>query len=274
MPVSENICQKQTKEYNMNLLKGKTVLITGATSGIGLSCARVFAKEGARLILAARRENLLAEISAQIKKEFSADVLQVKMDVKNYESVKAGIGSLNDNWENIDILINNAGMTRGLDKIQDGSISDWEETIDTNIKGVLYVLKEVLPGMVERQKGHVIFLGSTAGHDVYPGGSVYCATKFAVKALAQATRIDALDKYVKVTSVDPGMVQTNFSNVRFPEDPERAANVYKGIVPLTPDDVAETILFAATRPWHVNLNQIIMTPIAQAQSNFIIKKPV
>ncbi len=258
----------------MSEIKNKTVLITGATSGIGKSCAKVFAREGAKIVLAARREKLLSEVAEELKREYNAQVFSVVMDVKKHSSVKKAIDSLSGEWRNIDILINNAGMARGLEKVQEGTIEGWDETIDTNIKGVLYVTREVLPGMIERQNGHIIFLGSTAGHDVYPGGSVYCATKFAVKALAQATRIDVLDKYVKVTSVDPGMVETNFSNVRFPDDPERAANVYKGITPLTPDDVAETILFAASRPRHVNLNQIIMTPIAQAQSNFIIKKPV
>lgn len=256
----------------MEQIKGKIVLITGATSGIGLSCAKVFAREGARLILTARRVDLLKSIAAELKKEYGTEAAILQMDVRDYKSVKSAVASLDSSLRPVDILINNAGMARGLDKIFDGKVEDWDETIDTNIKGVLYVLREILPGMIEREKGHVIYIGSTAGHDVYPGGSVYCATKFAVKALAQSTRVDVLDKFVKVTSVDPGMVETNFSKVRFPEDPARAENVYKGLMPLTPDDVAETVLFAASRPWHVNINQIIMTPIAQASSNFINKK--
>ncbi|NUN10454.1 MAG: SDR family NAD(P)-dependent oxidoreductase [Ignavibacteriaceae bacterium] len=256
----------------MEQIKGKIVLITGATSGIGLSCAKVFAREGARLILTARRIDILKSIAVELKKEFGTEAVTLQMDVRDYNSVKSAVASLDSSLKPVDILINNAGMTRGLDKIHEGKVEDWEETIDTNIKGVLFVLREILPGMAERQKGHVIYIGSTAGHDVYPGGSVYCATKFAVKALAQSTRVDVLDKFVKVTSVDPGMVETNFSKVRFPEDPARAENVYKGLMPLTPDDVAETVLFAASRPWHVNINQIIMTPIAQASSNFINKK--
>lgn len=256
----------------MKELEGKNVFITGATSGIGLSCAKAFASAGCNLVLTARRIELLEEIASGLRIEYGVEVTASKMDVRDYNSVKSSIESLNGKKKEIDILVNNAGMARGLDKIYEGKIEDWEETIDTNIKGVLYVTREIIPGMVERQKGHIIYIGSTAGHDVYPGGGVYCATKFAVKALAKATRIDALDKFIKVTSVDPGMVETNFSKVRFPEDPQRAENVYKGLTPLTPDDVAEVVLFAASRPWHVNLNQIIMTPIAQASSNFINKK--
>lgn len=254
------------------LLKDKTVLITGASSGIGKSTAELFAKNGANLILTGRRKERLEELKQKLSSEYSVSILSLVFDIRNYDEVKKNISSLNSVWKNIDILINNAGMGRGLDKFQDGNVENWEEMIDTNLKGLLYITKEILPVMVERKSGHIINIGSTAGHDVYPAGNIYCATKFAVNAISQSLRIDLLDKRIKVSSVDPGMVETEFSNVRFFGDTERAKSVYKGLTPLTPEDVAEAILFCATRPYHVNINEIILTPIAQAQSNFIIRE--
>lgn len=254
------------------LLKDKTVLITGASSGIGKSTAELFAKNGANLILTGRRKERLEELKQKLSSEYSVSILSLVFDIRNYDEVKKNISSLNSVWKNIDILINNAGMGRGLDKFQDGNVENWEEMIDTNLKGLLYITKEILPVMVVRKSGHIINIGSTAGHDVYPAGNIYCATKFAVNAISQSLRIDLLDKRIKVSSVDPGMVETEFSNVRFFGDTERAKSVYKGLTPLTPEDVAEAILFCATRPYHVNINEIILTPIAQAQSNFIIRE--
>lgn len=254
------------------LLKDKTVLITGASSGIGKSTAELFAKNGSNLILTGRRKERLEELKQKLSSEYSVSILSLVFDIRNYDEVKKNISSLNSVWKNIDILINNAGMGRGLDKFQDGNVENWEEMIDTNLKGLLYITKEILPVMVERKSGHIINIGSTAGHDVYPAGNIYCATKFAVNAISQSLRIDLLDKRIKVSSVDPGMVETEFSNVRFFGDTERAKSVYKGLTPLTPEDVAEAILFCATRPYHVNINEIILTPIAQAQSNFIIRE--
>jgi 3-hydroxy acid dehydrogenase/malonic semialdehyde reductase len=256
----------------MNLLNGKITFITGASSGIGKACAEIFAKEKSDLILSARRIERLKSLANKLEKYHGIKIECVKLDVRNYDEVKKMIDSLDNNWKKIDILINNAGLSRGLDKIQDGKKEDWDEMIDTNIKGLAYVTRHILPLMVKRKKGHLINIGSTAGHDVYPAGNVYAATKFAVKALSQSTRYDVLDKGIKVSSVDPGMVETEFSLVRFSGDKERAKKVYTGIKPLSPRDVAETVLFCATRPQNVNINQVILTPLAQASSTQIIRK--
>jgi serine 3-dehydrogenase len=256
----------------MNLLKGKITFITGASSGIGKACAEVFAREKSNLILTARRIDKLKVLANNLEKSYGIKVKCLKLDVRNYDEVKNAIDSLDKNWNKIDILVNNAGLSRGLDKIHEGKKEDWDEMIDTNIKGLAYVTRHVLPLMVKRNKGHVINIGSTAGHDVYPSGNVYAATKFAVKALSQSTRYDVLDMGIKVTSVDPGMVETEFSIVRFRGDKERAKKVYTGINPLSPKDVAETVLFCATRPQNVNINQVILTPLAQASSTQIVRK--
>lgn len=256
----------------MSLLEGKITFITGASSGIGKACAEVFAKEKSNLILSARRIDCLKTLASILEKQNGIKVKCFKLDVRNYDEVKEAIDSLDNNWKKIDILVNNAGLSRGLDKIYEGKKEDWDEMIDTNVKGLAYVTRHVLPLMVKRKKGHVINIGSTAGHDVYPAGNVYAATKFAVKALSQSTRYDVLDKGIKVTSVDPGMVETEFSLVRFRGDKERAKKVYIGIKPLTPMDIAETVLFCATRPQNVNINQVILTPLAQASSTQIIRK--
>lgn len=256
----------------MNLLKGKITYITGASSGIGKACAETFAKEKSNLILTARRIERLKTLAKNLEKAYDVKVKCIELDVRNFEQVKDAIESLEKSWKNIDILINSAGLSRGLDKIHEGKKEDWDEMIDTNIKGLAYVTRHVLPLMVKRKKGHVINIGSTAGHDVYPAGNVYAATKFAVKALSQSTRYDVLDKGIKVTSVDPGMVETEFSLVRFSGDKERAKKVYTGIKPLNAIDVAETVLFCATRSQNVNINQVILTPLAQASSTQIVRK--
>jgi serine 3-dehydrogenase len=256
----------------MSLLKGKTTFITGASAGIGKACAELFAKEKSNLILTARRIDRLKKLANKLEKENKIKVKCLKLDVRDFDEVKKSISSLDTNWKKIDVLINNAGLSRGLDKIHEGKKEDWDEMIDTNIKGLTFVTRHILPIMVKRKKGHVINIGSTAGHEVYPNGNVYAATKFAVKALSQSTRLDVLDKGIKVTSVDPGMVETEFSLVRFRGDKEKAKNVYKGLKPLTPKDVAEAVLFCATRSKDVNINQIILTPLAQASSTQVVRK--
>jgi NADP-dependent 3-hydroxy acid dehydrogenase YdfG len=248
----------------MTTIKNKIVFITGASAGIGKACAEVFAREGANLILNARREDKLTGLADKLENDYGAKIINLIFDVRNYDQVKEKISSLPDEWKNVDILINNAGMARGLDKLQDGTVENWDEMIDTNLKGLLYVTKEILPVMTRREHGHIINIGSIAGHDVYPGGNVYCATKFAVNGLSKAMRMDLLEKNIKVSSVDPGMVETEFSMVRFSGDEERAKNVYKGLKPLSGEDIAETVLFCASRPAHVNINEIILTPLAQA----------
>jgi 3-hydroxy acid dehydrogenase/malonic semialdehyde reductase len=256
----------------MNHLKGKTTFITGASSGIGKACAEAFAREKSNLILSARRIKRLKSLAKKLENVYGIRVKCVELDVRNYNQVENEINSLESNWKKIDILINNAGLSRGLDKIYEGKKEDWEEMIDTNIKGLAYVTRHILPLMIKRKKGHVINIGSTAGHDVYPAGNIYAATKFAVKALSQSTRLDVLDKGIKVTSVDPGMVESEFSLIRFRGDKDKAKSVYKGLIPLKPKDVAEAVLFCATRPEAVNINQIILTPLAQASSTQVYRK--
>lgn len=256
----------------MSKLKNKIVFISGASSGIGKACANAFAAEGAKLILAARRKDRLDELASELKEKFNSETKILSFDIQNYQEIKESFASLPEEWKNVDILINSAGLAQGMHKLHEGNPDDWDVMINTNIKGLLYLTREILPNMVKREGGHIINLGSTAGHDVYPSGNVYCATKFAVNAISQSLRIDVLDKSIKVSSVDPGMVETEFSVIRFSGDVERAKNVYKGVEPLTADDVADAILYCATRPKHVNINEIILTPIAQAQSNFVVRK--
>jgi 3-hydroxy acid dehydrogenase/malonic semialdehyde reductase len=256
----------------MSQLKDKTILITGASSGIGKACAELFAKEKANLILTARRIDRIKNLAKRLEKENKINTKCIKLDVRNYEQVEEAISSLKSTWKKIDFLINNAGLSRGLEKIYEGKKEDWDEMIDTNIKGLAFVTRHVIPLMVKRKKGHIINIGSTAGHEVYPGGNIYAATKFAVNALSQSTRLDVLDKGIKVTSIDPGMVETEFSLVRFRGNKERAKNVYKGLKPLTPKDIAEAVLFCSTRPNHVNINQVILTPLAQASSTQVYRK--
>ena len=255
----------------MGLLSDKIVFITGASSGIGKACAFEFASEGANLILAARRLKNLKDLEESLKQKFGIKVHSIQLDVRNKEKTEESITSLPDELKNVDILINNAGLARGFDKLYEGNIDHWEEMIDTNVKGLLYVTRFILPLMVKRKSGHIINIGSIAGHEVYVNGNVYCATKFAVNALTKSIRADVLDKNIKVSEVDPGMVLTEFSNVRFSGDEQKAEKVYEGFIPLTPEDVAGTVLFCATRPRHVNINEIILMPTAQASSTQVYR---
>lgn len=257
----------------MRSLNGKTVLITGASSGIGAACAHAFAGLEARLLLAARRLDRLQKLAAAIYAQHGVEVHTIQLDVRDQPAVEAAIGGLSGAWAVVDILVNNAGLSRGLDKLHEGKLADWEEMIDTNIKGLLYVSRAVIPGMVARRSGHVINIGSIAGHQVYPSGNVYSATKHAVNALTQGMRIDLLGTGVRVSTVDPGMVETEFSQVRFHGDETRAAKVYQGLTPLTPNDVADAVVYCATRPDHVNINEIIIMPTAQATVTMVARVP-
>ena len=247
-------------------LKGKLVFITGASSGIGAATALAFAAEGALLLLAARRADKLAEIAAAALNRGAEAVHTISLDVRNRKAVQKAINALPAEWTAIDILVNNAGLSRGLEKLYEGKIDDWEEMIDTNVKGLLYVTRAVVPGMIERGRGHVVNLGSTAGEMTYPGGAVYCGTKAAEHSINDGLRQDVLGTPIRVTTVDPGMVETEFSIVRFHGDTERAANFYKGIEPLTPADIADAILWAVSRPANVNIARILLTPVQQANS--------
>ena len=253
-------------------VKDQIVLITGASSGIGEACARVFAQAGAKLILAARRQERLEQLASQLSKEYACELHLMSLDVCDRSAVQSALDTLPASWSAVDILINNAGLSRGLDKLHEASIEDWEEMIDTNIKGLLYMTRSLVPGMVSRVKGHVINIGSIAGYQTYPGGSVYCATKAAVKSISEGLKQDLLGTPVRVTSVDPGMVETEFSDVRFHGDTERAKKVYQGLTPLTPDDVADVVFFCATRSPHVNINQVILMPVDQASTILVNRK--
>lgn len=254
-------------------LKDKTVFITGASDGIGRATALAFAGEGARLIISSRREDKINKVADEIRNRFKTDVFSFPMDVRNRKGVFEKTASLQDSWKEIDFLINNAGLSRGFDKIYNDNPDGWDEMIDTNIKGLLNVTKAVLPGMVERKRGHIINIGSIAGHEAYPNGAVYCSTKHAVDAITKAMRMDLLGSNVKVSTIDPGMVETNFSNVRFYGDTERAKNVYKGVSPLKAEDIAETIIFCASRPAHVNIAEVVILAGAQASATLVHRNP-
>jgi 3-hydroxy acid dehydrogenase / malonic semialdehyde reductase len=256
----------------MKSLEDKIVFITGASSGIGKACAVEFAKLGARLILSARRKDRLEQLAAELTSVYGINIETLELDVRDFEEVKNKFEQLTSDWKNVDVLINNAGLAKGLDKFYEGKLTDWNEMIDTNIKGLLNVSRVIAPQMIERKSGHIINIGSTAGHEVYTYGNVYSATKFAVNALSQSFRLDVLDKGIKVSSVDPGMVYTEFSKVRFDGNIEKADSVYKGITPLSPNDVAEAVVFCATRPQNVNINEIVLTPIQQASSTQVYRE--
>jgi len=247
-------------------LKGKVVLITGASSGIGRATAFAFAAMGARLLLCARRLDLLLELETDLIEAGAAAVLLFQLDVRDRDAVDAAMAGMPADWAAIEVLVNNAGLSRGLTKLYEDDPENWEEMIDTNVKGLLYVTRAVVPGMVKRGVGHVISLGSVAGYTTYANGAVYCASKAAERAISEGLKIDLMGTAVRVTSVDPGMVETDFSRIRFRGDEERAAKVYANITPLGPEDVADAIVWAATRPAHVNIHNIVMTTIDQANS--------
>ncbi len=248
----------------MKVFQSKVVLITGASSGIGAACAHQFASSGATLILLARRKDRLDAFADEIQGELGTPILTAQLDVRDSTAVFRFVEDLPEPFREIDLLINNAGLSRGFDPLQSGKLDDWEEMIDTNIKGLLYVTRAIVPGMIERGRGHVINIGSIAGRQVYPGGNVYCASKFAVRALSQGLMMDTVNTPVRVSTVDPGMVETEFSLVRFHGDSARAATTYKGLTPLSPNDVAEAIYFVATRPPHANVSELVLLPTDQA----------
>jgi 3-hydroxy acid dehydrogenase/malonic semialdehyde reductase len=256
----------------MAALSGKIALITGASAGIGEATARLFAREGAKLILTARRKTRIEALAKELKRKHKVDSYLIELDVRDREDVMHWLSGMPSSWKRVDILVNNAGLSRGLAKMHEAEYIDWEEMIDTNIKGLLYVSRVVLPWMVKRQKGHVVNIGSVAGHQVYPGGNVYCATKHAVDAITRGMQIDLVDTPVRVSTVDPGLVETEFSMVRFRGDKRKAKKVYKGISPLTGEDVAEAILFCVTRPPHVNIHQLHIMPTAQASATIAYRK--
>ena len=254
------------------MLKNKIILITGASSGIGAACAKQFAQAGAKLLLCSRQLDKLNTVASQLRKDYNVEVHTFTLDVRQRSNVPDAINALPASWKDIDILINNAGLAAGLDFFQEGDIQDWEDMIDTNVKGLLYVTREILPRMIEKNRGHIINIGSIAGHQTYPKGAVYCATKQAVNTLSNGLRMDLFGTKIRVSTVDPGAVETNFSVVRFKGDTERAAAVYEGTTPLKPDDVADAVFYCASRPPHVNISEIIMMPTAQAAATMTFRE--
>ena len=250
-------------------MKNKTALITGATSGIGRATARLLAKQGVRLIICGRRQDRLDALASELQKY--TEVLILNFDVRNKVRVFEMIAGLSEAFSKIDILINNAGNAHGMDTIQDGSTDDWDAMIDINVKGLLYVSRAIIPKMIARKSGHIINIGSTAGKEVYPKGNVYCASKFAVDAINQGMRLDLNGKGIKVGAINPGLVETEFSEVRFKNDNERAEKVYQGFTPLKPEDIADIIWFAVTRPPHVNIADLTVMCLDQASSTVVNK---
>ncbi|MGA9752775.1 MAG: SDR family oxidoreductase [Acidobacteriota bacterium] len=257
----------------MTNLAGRTVVVTGASAGIGRAVALAFGAEGCRLVLAARRREKLAELEKALRDRHGAEILTIELDVRDRGAVESTLGALPPAWSEVDVLINNAGLGRGLDKLQEGNPDEWDEMIDTNVKGLLYVTRALLPGMVARKRGHVINIGSVAGREVYPGGNVYCASKFAVKALTRALKVDLLGTPIRVSTIDPGMVETDFSVVRFRGDEERAAKVYQGIKALSAEDIADIALWIASRPPHVDITELVVMPTAQATAMLNHREP-
>lgn len=252
----------------------KIALITGATSGIGKATAKLLAENKFDLIITGRRKNLLEELEKEMIHIYNVNVLSLCFDIRKQKEVFAAVDSLDNNWKKIDVLINNAGLAAGFDPVQKGDTDDWETMIDTNIKGLLYITRKISPLMIEQKNGQVINIGSVAGKDVYMNGNVYCATKAAVDALTKGMRIDLLEHGIRVTSIHPGMVETEFSEVRFKGDKEKAARVYEGLTPLFARDIAEAIWFVVSRPAHVNISDMLIMPTVQASPNYIVRRKI
>lgn len=250
----------------------KIALVTGATSGIGRATARILAKNNYKVILCGRRKDRLAALEKELS-EFT-EIHTLLFDVRDKKAVFESINSLPANFSKIDVLINNAGNAHGLDTVQNGDVDDWDAMIDINVKGLLYVSKAIIPTMIEQESGHIINIGSTAGKEVYPNGNVYCATKFAVDALNKGMRMDLNPYGIRVGAIHPGMVETEFSEVRFKGDKEKAANTYKGLKPLSPEDVADVIYFVVSRPYHVNIADLIVMPTAQASATIVKRESI
>lgn len=254
----------------MHILKDKLVFISGASSGIGQACAEVFAKAGAKLILCARNKEKLTDIATDLKARYGTVSLTIQLDVQDKTAVHQACDTLPQEWQKIDILINNAGLAQGMEKVQQGDLADWDAMIDTNIKGLLYLTRKIVPLMLANEgNGQVINIGSIAGIHAYPGGAVYCATKAAVKFISDGLRMDVVDTPIRVTNIQPGMVETNFSIVRFHGDEEKAAAVYEGITPLTAADIADIVLYSASVPPHVQICEVTVTPTHQATGRVI-----
>ena len=247
----------------------KTVLITGATAGIGKACAKLFAQNKYRIIITGRRKERLEQLAEELKETYKAEVLPLTFDVREQAAVAAALANLPQDWQQVDILLNNAGLAAGKDPIQSGKRDNWERMIDTNVKGLLYVSEQIVPQMVARKSGHIINVSSTAGKEAYPGGNVYCASKHAVEAITEGMRQDLLPYNIRVSRVSPGMVETEFSLVRFDGDQQAADATYQGMEPLHPEDVADAIYYMATRPPHVCVNDLVLLPTAQANSYLV-----
>jgi 3-hydroxy acid dehydrogenase/malonic semialdehyde reductase len=247
----------------------KIALITGATSGIGKATALLLARNGFNIIITGRRQDYLNKVRTKIESETASEIIELCFDIRKHSQVIQALDKIPESWKKIDVLVNNAGLAAGLDHFQEANMEDWEQMIDTNIKGLLYISREISRWMIARGSGHIINIGSIAGKEVYDKGNVYCATKFAVDALTRGMRIDLVEHNIKVTCIAPGMVETEFSLVRFKGNSERAAKVYEGLTPLHAEDIAEAILFAVTRPPHVNINEMLIMPTAQASATIV-----
>jgi NADP-dependent 3-hydroxy acid dehydrogenase YdfG len=253
----------------MEKFKNKIILITGANSGIGKACAEKFAGDGAKLILCSRNIDKLIKVAEEINKKYNTEILTYQLDVRDKVKVQTVIEELPKKWQKIDVLINNAGGALGLEKFQDGNTDDWDEMIDSNVKGLLYISRNVVPLMIKNKKGHVINIGSIAGIAAYPNGAVYCGVKAAVKLISDGLRMDTVDTPIRVTNIQPGMVETNFSLVRFHGDKERAKKVYQNIKALTPEDIADIVFYSASLPAHVQICEVTVTPTAQASATVV-----
>ncbi len=250
----------------------KTILVTGATSGFGKAIATKFAKEGNNIIITGRREERLKDLKWELEKQYNVKILSLCFDVRNKAEVFKSIDSLSDDWKRIDVLINNAGLASGIEKIQEGEIEDWDKMIDTNLKGLLYVSKAVIPLLIKNKSGHIINIASTAGKEVYEKGNVYCASKHAVDAISKAMRIDLLEHRIKVTNIAPGAAETEFSLVRFHGDEVKAKNVYNGYKPMSAEDIANVVYYTTTLPDNLCINDLVLTSLAQANSFYTHKK--